>query len=58
MPNTQDEKKVMFSVVVPLYNEEKSLEELYNRIALSLQPLSKSFEIIFVDDGIERPRPY
>jgi glycosyltransferase involved in cell wall biosynthesis len=51
MPSTPDEIKVMFSVVIPLYNEEKSLEELYNRITLSLQPLSESFEIIFVDDG-------
>jgi glycosyltransferase involved in cell wall biosynthesis len=51
MPITPDEKKVMFSVVVPLYNEEKGLEELYNRIVLSLQPLSDSFEVIFVDDG-------
>ena len=40
-----------FSVVVPLYNEEESLEELHRRLALVLQPLPESFEIIFVDDG-------
>jgi glycosyltransferase involved in cell wall biosynthesis len=51
MPNTQDETKVMFSIVVPLYNEEKGLEELYNRIVLTMQPLSDSFEVIFADDG-------
>jgi len=51
MITTPDKKKVAFSVVVPLYNEEKSLEELYDRIALSLQSFSDSFEVIFVDDG-------
>jgi glycosyltransferase involved in cell wall biosynthesis len=51
MSNTHKDLKVKFSVVIPLYNEEKSLEELYKRITLTLQPLSDSFEIIFVDDG-------
>lgn len=46
-----DRSRIMISVVIPLYNEEKSLEELYNRAILSLQSLSDSFELIFVDDG-------
>jgi len=46
-----DRSRIMISVVIPLYNEEKSLEELYNRAILSLQSLSDSFEFIFVDDG-------
>jgi len=41
----------MLSVVIPLYNEEKSLEELHKRIALSLQSLTENYELIFVDDG-------
>lgn len=51
MTNNVEGSKIMLSVVIPLYNEEKSLEELYNRITLSLQSLSDSFELIFVDDG-------
>jgi len=51
MSTTCENNKVNLSVVIPLYNEEKSLEELYNRIILSIQPLSDSFELIFVDDG-------
>jgi glycosyltransferase involved in cell wall biosynthesis len=51
MPTTPDETKVMFSIVVPLYNEEKGLAELYNRIVLTMQSLSDSFEVIFADDG-------
>jgi len=46
-----ENNKVKFSIVIPLYNEEKTLEELYNRIILSLKPLSESFELIFIDDG-------
>jgi glycosyltransferase involved in cell wall biosynthesis len=51
MSNIHENNKVKISVVIPLYNEEKSLEELYKRITLSLQPLPDSFELIFVDDG-------
>ncbi len=43
--------KVMFSVVVPLYNEEESLTELHRRLTLVLPSLADRFEIIFVDDG-------
>ena len=40
------------SVIIPCYNEENSIEELYNRI-LDIFQLSLpqyEFEIIFVDD--------
>lgn len=39
------------SVVVPLYNEEESLEELVNWITGVLNKNFLSFEIVFVDDG-------
>jgi glycosyltransferase involved in cell wall biosynthesis len=51
MPNNSNSNKAAISVVIPLYNEEKSLAELHNRIILSLQSLSSSYELIFVDDG-------
>ena len=41
----------MISVVVPLLNEEHSLEALYHEIANALEPLDQGFEVIFVDDG-------
>jgi glycosyltransferase involved in cell wall biosynthesis len=40
----------MISVVVPLLNEEQSLEALYREIAGALDPLHE-FEVVFVDDG-------
>ncbi|HBB00877.1 MAG: glycosyl transferase family 2 [Bacteroidetes bacterium GWD2_45_23] len=39
------------SVVIPLYNEEESLKELYNWIQRVMQENGYSYEIIFVDDG-------
>ena len=39
------------SVVIPLYNEEESLKELYSWIKCVMQENGFSYEIIFVDDG-------
>ncbi|MEE3034610.1 MAG: glycosyltransferase family 2 protein [Bacteroidota bacterium] len=39
------------SIVIPLFNESESLEELHNWILTSLSSNSKTFEIIFIDDG-------
>jgi undecaprenyl-phosphate 4-deoxy-4-formamido-L-arabinose transferase len=39
------------SVVVTLYNERGSVEELYRRTVTTLDVLRKPYELIFVDDG-------
>ncbi len=39
------------SVVVPVYNEEATLERLFGRLYPALKGIGKPFEIIFVDDG-------
>lgn len=39
------------SVVIPVYNEEKTLEELYRRLTNTLDQLDKSYEIILTNDG-------
>ena len=39
------------SIVIPLYNEEESLPELYAWIARVMQENAFSYEVIFVDDG-------
>ena len=41
----------MYSVVIPIYNEEKTLPELHRRLSLVLRPLGRDVEIILVDDG-------
>ncbi len=41
----------MLSFVIPLLNEEGSLESLYEAIARSAESLPHAYEMIFVDDG-------
>jgi glycosyltransferase involved in cell wall biosynthesis len=39
------------SIVVPVYNEEASVEPLYKAIVNALDPLQFEYEIILIDDG-------
>jgi glycosyltransferase involved in cell wall biosynthesis len=39
-----------YSIVVPVYNEEGSLRELFGELLTVMTPMSKAYEIIFVDD--------
>jgi dolichol-phosphate mannosyltransferase len=41
------------SVVIPVYNDEEVLAELYRRLQPVARELSASYEIVFVDDGSE-----
>ena len=39
------------SIVIPLFNEEKSVKELHSRLMDALNGLGRSYEIIYIDDG-------
>ena len=39
------------SIVVPFFNEEENVEELYQRLTKALARLGRADELIFVDDG-------
>jgi polyisoprenyl-phosphate glycosyltransferase len=41
----------MFSIIIPLYNEEKTIPELFTRLAAVTDGMSDSWELILVDDG-------
>ena len=41
----------LISIVVPVFNEEEVLEELYRRLVAALGALGHDIEIVFVDDG-------
>jgi glycosyltransferase involved in cell wall biosynthesis len=41
----------VISVVVPVHDEERSVEPLYEELCLSLEPLARPWEAVFVDDG-------
>ncbi len=42
---------VSYSVVVPLYNEQESVPQLYVKIIDAMDALGEPYEIVFVDDG-------
>jgi len=48
---TRTDSHPRLSVVVPLYNERESLDELHRRIVEACTGMGASFEIVFVDDG-------
>ncbi len=41
----------MFSLVIPIFNEEKLIDELVKRTVSAIESFSSEFEVIFVDDG-------
>jgi glycosyltransferase involved in cell wall biosynthesis len=40
-----------YSVVIPIFNEEKTIPELYKRLTDVMKELKDNYEIIFIDDG-------
>ncbi|MBN1787672.1 MAG: glycosyltransferase family 2 protein [Sedimentisphaerales bacterium] len=42
---------IEYSVVVPLYNEETVVQELYDRLTKVMQQTGEIYELIFVNDG-------
>lgn len=40
-----------YSIVVPFFNEETIVEELYNRIVRVMRHVGKPYEMIFINDG-------
>lgn len=50
MENTEAEG-IKISMIVPVHNEEETLEMLHSRLASVLRDLGESYEIIFIDDG-------
>jgi len=43
----------LISLVIPIYNEEKVIDELLQRSVAALETIAQPFEIIIVDDGSE-----
>jgi dolichol-phosphate mannosyltransferase len=41
----------MFSLVIPIFNEEKVVDELVKRTISSIESFIQDYEVIFVDDG-------
>lgn len=43
--------KIKLSVVIPVYNEQENIKDVYYQTRVALSALNLPFEIIFVDDG-------
>jgi dolichol-phosphate mannosyltransferase len=46
-----NQEQILISIVVPVYNEEDVLEELYRRMSIAMNDFGDSWELILVDDG-------
>lgn len=43
--------RVDLSVIIPIYNEESIIPELYDRLQQTVSQISKNYELIFINDG-------
>jgi len=46
-----NKQQIEISVVVPVYNEEENVKELFSKIRDVLNGMQKTHEVIFIDDG-------
>lgn len=42
---------LQYSIIVPLFNEVETIEELYSRLKMTMDTIARPYELIFVDDG-------
>lgn len=42
---------IELSVIIPIFNEEKTIPELYDRLKSSILQVTDSYELIFINDG-------
>lgn len=54
---SQPKARPTFSVVAPVYNEERLLPEFYQRVVNTLEPLGEPFELVLVNDGCRDRSP-
>lgn len=43
--------KVEISVIIPIYNEEQNIHELYTRLKNTIHKITNQYEFIFINDG-------
>ena len=51
MNSRNTDNSVDISVIIPIYNEEEILPELYERLTKTISQLSASYELLFLNDG-------
>ncbi len=51
------ENKTDISIVIPVYNEEESIELLYKKLKNEMEKLNNTYEILLIDDGSKDKTP-
>lgn len=51
MNRNMESNNIQISIVIPLVNEEATLNELYRQISVTVDETGIAYEVIFVDDG-------
>lgn len=51
MKINNNQNKIEYSVVIPVYNADKTLNELFSRISSVFKKISSCYEVVFVDDS-------
>jgi len=47
----EEKKNIDLSVIIPIFNEENIISELYKRLIDSISSITKNYELIFINDG-------
>ena len=42
---------MQYSLVIPIFNEQENITELYARLSKTMESLNKDYEIVFINDG-------
>src|ERR1019366_1979842 len=50
-PHPDSSSRIIYSVVVPVFNEEGNVEALSARVLAAMEKVGEPFELLFVDDG-------
>jgi dolichol-phosphate mannosyltransferase len=48
---TEQSENIKYTIVIPVFNEEKTIPELYRRLTAVMKGTKENYEIIFIDDG-------
>ncbi len=51
LASTDSSQDVAISIVVPMMNEQQSVQLLFDKLSVQLEAIGQRYEIIFVDDG-------
>jgi glycosyltransferase involved in cell wall biosynthesis len=51
METAKEDREILLSIIVPFYNEELNIQPLYQRLKNTLNDLTQSYELVFINDG-------